>query len=896
MAAYAALVSLMNTTDQIMNHPRLSTCLDKQQIQFLGQNLGILLEFIENYNSHGGDKEVAGLESKIAHAAHTAEDVIESHIVDQIHAGVFEQAPSFSIDLHQIIQGIDQIKEEIGQVEEKSGIKNKKRKYSSAAAASSEPLPTGKTTMVGFDEYLDQLLDDLTGLEPRRQVIPIVGMGGIGKTTLARYTYESLLIAHYFDIRAWVSISQDYSVKKIFVQLLSSLGQLMDGTLEENVNEDQLSERLYKFLCGRRYLIILDDMWSVTAWDRIRFFFPDDCNSSRIVVTTRLLEVANYFGSSRVVAMDLLDDDKSWDLFCHKAFTQEGSGCPAELEQIGKTIVKKCKGLPLSIVVIGALLGKSSPTKEYWENIVEDMNSILNSAEDNQFHNVLSLSYNHLPARLKPCFLYLGIFPEDHKIRVSQLIKLWVAEGFIKQDKDQRLEEVAEGYMNDLLGRNLIIVGGLGWNRKCETFYIHDLLRDLCLRVAEKENFFCVTRALETPQGIDRERRIAIHQGTPARGVSFDGLKSTSTARSLIGQWGEPVFECRLLRVLSADYDDDRNHFPGVSFEQVNMRLFDYKCVVPMVTLKGTHELPRSISQLWNLQTLILVFDGILEAPPEIWKLRQLRHLESGVMTLPDPPLSDEQEQDDELVLHNLETLMGVKDFRCSEEVCKRIPNIKRLHVSYHKMWEELMYKETTKSCFENVGCLNKLESLSYEISGVPARVHFLQSIKFPTSLRELSLWNCWLDWDDLRMIGWLPYLQLLKLLHNSFTGEEWSPVEGGFLALKYLKIGCHELKIWNADKSHFPVLDTLVLHDLFILDGIPLGIGDIPTLTCIRVKNCSISGAVSAMRILEEQESMGNDALQIQVKYREKTDVENFKEQVEMEGITCANFKIINK
>ncbi|KAH6758378.1 hypothetical protein C2S51_018613 [Perilla frutescens var. frutescens] len=122
MAAYAAVVSLMNTMDQIMNHPRLSASLDKKQTESLAQKLGVLLEFIENYTSHGGTDEAAEcLERKIACAAHAAEDVIESHVVDQIHAGDLENAPTFLIHLHQIIQGIDHIKEEIARFEERSG-------------------------------------------------------------------------------------------------------------------------------------------------------------------------------------------------------------------------------------------------------------------------------------------------------------------------------------------------------------------------------------------------------------------------------------------------------------------------------------------------------------------------------------------------------------------------------------------------------------------------------------------------------------------------------------------------------------------------------------------------------------------------------------------------------
>lgn len=696
MAAYAAVVSLMNTTDAITNHPRLSPCLDKEQVQSLSKTLSLLLDYIENHTSHGYDQEAECLQLKIASAAHAAEDVIESHIVDQIQDGVLEKAPTFFIDLQKIIQGMDlqkitvsileekviesidkpmviqsvtsennpsclplrklhlsnkfnHIKGKVMKLKEKMGSKNLEKQPINSTPAPSEPAITTKATMVGFDDYLNQLLDDLSCHDSRRKVIPIVGMGGIGKTTLARNAYENLLSVHHFDVRAWVSISQQYSVRKILVELLSSLGQFtdgMDGKLEED-NEGELCERLYKFLCGRRYLVILDDMWSFTVWEEIMFSFPENHNDSRIVITTRLLELANDFGSPRALAIDLLDDGTSWDLFLVNAFTQES--CPSELEQIGKSIVKKCKGLPLSIVVIGALLGKSR-MQEYWENIVENISSILNSTQDNQLLDVLCLSYNHLPARLKPCFLYLGMFPEDYEISVSRLIKLWIAEGFIKPDKDKSLEEVAEGYISDLLSRNLILLGRLGWNRRCETFYIRDLLRDLCLREAEKEKFFCITKNVESPQDIGREdRRVVIRQGTVCHTLS-----STSMVRSLICEGGQPIIESKLLRVLVADHRN-KNYDPAVAFEQVNMRLLAYECARrnKYTFDKFNQSWLKSRFMLWNLQTLIFTQRTKVNAPNQIWMHRQLRHIEFWLIRF---PLYSSSLVQEDMVLHNLQT------------------------------------------------------------------------------------------------------------------------------------------------------------------------------------------------------------------------------------------------
>lgn len=211
-------------------------------------------------------------------------------------------------------------------------------------------------------------------------------------------------------------------------------------------------------------------MWSIEAWEEMQLFLPDNDNGSRVVITTRLSNMAIQFCSSTFV-MNFLDEDKSWELFCKKAFGEED--CPHEFEEIGKKIVQKCKGLPLSIVVMGGYLKKSPRTKEYWENVANKVGSFLNSAEDERCMKILSLSYNHLPVHLKPCFLYMGIFPEDNHIWVPDLINLWVAEGFLKPDKSRSLEEIAEDYLNDLFDRNLLLFGRWSRNGKIESCYIH---------------------------------------------------------------------------------------------------------------------------------------------------------------------------------------------------------------------------------------------------------------------------------------------------------------------------------------------------------------------------------------------------------------------------------------
>ncbi|XP_057776505.1 disease resistance protein RPP13-like [Salvia miltiorrhiza] len=229
-----------------------------------------------------------------------------------------------------------------------------------------------ETAMVGFRDELIQLLHELTGQRSNLHTISIVGMGGMGKTTLAKNIYAHQLIIERFDIRAWATVSQQYNAKQILEQLLSGLGKSSDKSV------DELGEQLHKTLFGRRYLIILDDIWSVEAWDEVRRFFPDNGNGSRILLPTRLSDVANDCGSS-CFSKNLLDENESWELFCKKAFQNED--CPSELEEVGKEIVRLCKGLALSIVVIGGSLLKSPRTVGYWKSVAKDIESSPNSKE-----------------------------------------------------------------------------------------------------------------------------------------------------------------------------------------------------------------------------------------------------------------------------------------------------------------------------------------------------------------------------------------------------------------------------------------------------------------------------------------------------------------------------------
>ncbi|XP_057801568.1 putative late blight resistance protein homolog R1B-16 [Salvia miltiorrhiza] len=859
MAAYAAIVSLMNTINQIEHHPSPPISIHKQQLESLTQILTFLQEFLESYKSPVADGDEADpLEMRIADAAHAVEDVIESHIVNVIKLGrsspneeflqgyvvdaahAAEEVNSreevscidFYQDLQKVIEEMNVIKKEAMETSAEA----QQRKVSSTHAGSLTSSSNVKESkMVGFDDVQLQLLDWLTGGNRNRQIIPITGMGGIGKTTLARHIFEHALVKEYFDIRAWTTISQTYNVRETLREILY---QVSGDSRDDFSDENELGEKLHKYLWGRRYIIILDDMWSVEVWYKMRFFFPDYNDGSRVIVTTRLSNLAAELTNSNNIGMRFLDDVSSWNLFSKTVFGDEGF--PLQLEEIGKKIVEKCKGLPLSIAVIGGLLAKSELTLEYWEHIEENLSSIVNSENDEYCLRVLKLSYYHLPAYLKPCFLYMGVFEEDEEIRVAELMRLWVSEGFLKPIINKSSKTIAKEYLKELVDRNLILVHKLGAVGNIKHCKMHDLVRDLSFQEAEKQRFYYVL-GQHCPRGINSQRRIVIPRSTSAMTVKDAMETMSSRARSFIchGNTVPELLDFRFLRTLSA-YEYSRGYLEENVFQLVNLRYL-------WARFREGFQIPSSISLLWNLHTLIVS----CWAPVEIWKMHQLKHVEfkyPGLMYLPDPPSGDS-----DVMMENLETLKGVIDFNLNEEMVKRIPNIKKLSIRYEdKVMERV-------KCLSYLQCLSKLESLTCNIECD----EYLQSISFPHSLKKLSL-QCGKLFhleEILEKIGSLPLLEKLQLFGGQFATGRWEIVEGQFPSLKYLILEqCRDMECWRLEGSCLPRLEQLELWYMESLEEFPSEIGEIPTLKSIRLLNCSESAVVSLKKIVEEQEELQGD------------------------------------
>ncbi|XP_042016867.1 putative late blight resistance protein homolog R1B-16 [Salvia splendens] len=873
--AFAALVSLESNLRLIYNHPKYSFHFEEEQIRSLEGSVSFLIDFMKSYdNSLRPRKQAAeALEMRIAHAAQVAEDVIESHIVDHIRSGK-TRSPRFLLDLQKAIQDMDYMRRKALNVRAQSGREQQQQQqttYSSSAAAIQSTPPT--FTMVGFDEIVLQLLGLLTGGPSSRPVIPIKGMGGIGKTTLARNVLQHPYIVEYFDVRLWATISQEYSLPKILSELLFHLKKSNNGTV------DELQERLHKSLIGQRYLIVLDDMWNAKALDDMRFLFRNTKNDSRIVVTTRNSDVVEHLGVSPV-AMSFLDEDNSWRLFCQKAFADQ-QGCPPELEETAKKIVAKCKGLPLSIVVVGGHLRKSSMAVDYWENVAE---SIMNPiGKDEHCLNVLSLSYSHLPVHLKPCFLFIGAFPEDEIISARDVYKLWIAEGFIQQGEYSSLEVAAGHCLWDLYMRNLILVDRWRPFYGIYAFKLHDLVREICLKIAKDVEFLYV---FQTPKAINRKRRVVI-----SREATHEAIASDSLVRFVMWERSRyninNLYELKLLRTLCNVATTSSS---GSIFKNLNLRYLNIDLGLTIRPILY-YLLPSSMSLLWNLQilTINIADQSKVIAPYEIWEMLQLRYLEVDPICLIDPLPVDRLHQTNNFVMRNLISLFRVENFRFSDEVCKRIHNIRELRLSY-------CGEVSSYYCPGNLSRFNQLQVLWLQFDDNSKWREFVTSLTFPSKLMELRLRGSGVDWEELTMmVGPLPHFIKLELLADSVTGSIWNPKEEKFLRLKYLTIsGCGDLVSWNADRCHFPVLEYLRLTYLPKLEELPPGIGEIPTLVRIVLRCCSASSTISAMRTLVEQEEQGNDSLRLDIYFEgDEETLESFNHKVQEEGLTSTNLSL---
>ncbi|KAF3438108.1 hypothetical protein FNV43_RR20864 [Rhamnella rubrinervis] len=509
----------------------------------------------------------------------------------------------------------------------------------------------GKDEVIGRDDEkmaIIKLLFDIK-IEENIGVLPIVGVGGLGKTTLAKLVLNDEVVKQQFELRMWVSVPKVFDVQVIVKDIINKSG-VKNETSVENYSMDELQKKLRENINGKRYFLVLDDLWEESRenWLKLENLLKTGGDGSRIIVTTRNKTVADIVESATMEAYHLgtLSDAKSWDLFKKKAFKQ-GKEPEENILKIGVEILKKCGGNPLVIATIGSMLYSMDP--EEWSLFNEKEMLSVSKYEDDIIPR-LKLSYDRLPSHLKRCFAYCSLFPKNYEIDVQQLIKLWMAQGFIKlSDSHQRLEEIGYQNFKALLRRSFFQeVEFDDFSNNVKICTMHDCMHDLAKSIAgtrnvvlslddannkiDKRTFHVSFDFFPTTRDLVQKFSTSADHATRIRTIFCASYYNFNEERQSI----DGLFDFGLEFLRSLDlHDSNLKTLPNSIGNMKHLRYLD---------LSGNGEiesLPDSITRLVNLQTLDLSqCTSLLALPGGIAKLVNLRHLDlSGnreIESLPD--------------------------------------------------------------------------------------------------------------------------------------------------------------------------------------------------------------------------------------------------------------------
>ncbi|XP_027177731.1 putative late blight resistance protein homolog R1A-3 [Coffea eugenioides] len=726
---------------------------------------------------------------------------------------------------------------------EAQGVTNKSIHLESQFSA-----PALNEVLVGLDKEAKTITDKLIRGSKQLDIVSIVGMAGIGKTTLANTVYHHRSILGHFHIRAWCTVSQVYSKHNLLVQILSGIGS---GSPDQYLKEDEndLARILYQALKRNTYLIILDDEWDIEPWNLLKLSFPDDACGSRLLFTSRFQNLSLQFKPDSEPYHLCHRSNKECLELLHMKIGKEN--CPPALIKILMQVANKCKGLPHTVVIFAGILSRMEP--DCWQEFANSLSSSTSMKTE-----PLELSYSHLPEYLKPCLLYFGAFREDQDIPVRKLSWLWISEGFVQKTEGKSLEDEAEDYLKDLIGRSLVTVTKQRTLAGAKACRLHDLVHEFCVAKAKEESFLQVLHGGNDPSTSTTPcpHRMFIHltngEELEKSRLFFPKLRCLLFFR--YARWnlielrdGSLWFSIlKLLRVLDIGELRFAGSFPMELLLLVHLRYLAIDLFIESI--------PSAIDNLSRLQTFLVKGGlGAIALPSTIWNVKTLRHLritESSLrgFSLPTGDIEDSQ------ALDHLDTFSLAID--CSgeslEKILKKLPSIRRLKCVGGKYPGD-------PSGILKLDSLRRLESLKLHY-------FFYCKFEFPMNLKKLTLSYNDQPWSEISTIGKLPNLEVLKLHYRSFEGETWEMQEGEFSKLRFLKLSNLNLRSWTANSDSFPHLEKLVLFQCRQLEEVPSCLGESSTIEMIEVQFGRKSLVSSVEKIQQEQKDAGNEDLKIVV------------------------------
>ncbi|XP_052135477.1 disease resistance protein RGA5-like [Oryza glaberrima] len=721
--------------------------------------------------------------------------------------------------------------------------------------------------LVGTDEKSNELVrrlmegDEMSKKQMR--IVSIVGFGGIGKTTIAKVVCERLKMQ--FDCFAIVSVSFTPNMEKIFKDMLHQLDKdKYSDIYQATWSEEYLLFELREFLQDKRYLIVIDDIWDKSAWERIKYSLFENENGSRIITTTRIHDVARQVGG--VYQMTPLSLDDSRKLFYLRIFGAEDT-CPNHLAKASKVILRKCGGVPLAIITIASMLASKLGKEDdhmYWSKVCRSMGSGLeDNPHLNDMRRILSINYYDLPPRLKTCLLYLCLYPEDYQIAREHLIRLWVCEGFVHNEQGKSMYQVGEDYFNELINKSLIEPIDVGIDNKAGFCGVHDMVHDLIASLSNKECFVTTLRGVHLSPINSKVRRLSLQTSHEDSLKKLETM-SLSHVRSLI-----VLQEFKLLPTPLS------KTFP----------ILRVLCLNNCVQVKNQHV--KDICNLFHLRSLDLWSTSITELPKEIKNLRFLKVLyicETKIEELPSTFVQLEQLEsllfyfkmrlpDGFGNLKSLQELGGdiIVDSPTMLDDLGRLTELRQLSIDFNDWWDN-SYETAFLQCLTKLTNLSDLQITSSLSLGPQRRptidipdsgIHSIPNWQASlSSVSTLTIQLKTLGEDDLQVLGSLPSLRDLGIAVEEPTldRDERLTISNAypFMCLTRFRYSSETIEVVFS-KGAMQRLHTLtLLFDVWktieLFNSVDLGLENLSSLRHAHIYLCNCSGVMP-----EELEAVEN-------------------------------------
>ncbi|CDP19444.1 unnamed protein product [Coffea canephora] len=662
-------------------------------------------------------------------------------------------------------------------------------------------------SVVGRAKDETRLVEILLSLSKNAvSVIPILGMGGLGKTTLAQSVYNNSQVDSHFEKKIWVCVSDNFEVTRLLKMILESLTRRN----VEITSRDVIVQEIRQQLVGKKYLLVLDDVWTESQifqilWDDFLRLLRglNATNGNWCVVTTRKQQTASIVATHDPYVLGKLSDDDCWSILTEKA--NAGGEIPEQMQVMKKEIIKKCGGLPLAASVMGGLLRMKR--KEEWKLIL--MNKLSNlSGDEDAVMEVLKLSFDCLPSpSIKKCFAYCSIVPKDIEMKGDVLIELWMAEGFLEADVNSQMmmEEIGMNYLRILVQSSLFEETR---NYRGTCYKMHDLVHDVAESMSKSTKVINNgdTHIVDNSNQI---RYLAIDSfgGGEDREKLLDSL-STSLHTLFVGGdlSGDMLMKLKNLYVLNL-FDATTQELPASIGKLIHLRYVN-------ISYSPISILPESLCKLYNLQTLTLSWSHVKDLPKGMYNLISLRHLHY---------YSSDKKFQMPLQMGRLTCLQTLEFFNVGREKGRQIGEL---------------------------GCLKNLTG-GLEIRNLQLVKDVLDGLRPHPNLEDLEIRNFMGD----QFPRWLMELPTTKTLPKSATTlpklarlkfdscdkcKELLPLQN-FTSLKTLVIeNCDRLTNLPGDMLHSCIsLQKLRVESCVCLISFPLDLQRMPSLLKLKLYKC---------------------------------------------------------